>query len=79
MDMGVRVAADHTIVTADGARSRWLLALGPLLKGTYWETIAVAELRVQARRVAETLLDREPTVEEHFLTHEEYLDAAASS
>jgi hypothetical protein len=27
-----------------------------MLRGTYWETIAVPELRVQARRVAETLL-----------------------
>lgn len=32
--------------------------LGPLLKGTYWETVAVPELRGQARRVAETVLDR---------------------
>lgn len=55
-DMGVRVDADHTIVTADGERSPVLLALGPMLRGTYWETIAVPELRVQARRVAETLL-----------------------
>lgn len=55
-DMGVRVDLDHTVLTGDGARSPWLLALGPMLKGTYWETIAVPELRVQARRVAETLL-----------------------
>jgi uncharacterized NAD(P)/FAD-binding protein YdhS len=55
-NMGVRVDPDHTVVTADGNRSPWLLALGPLLKGTYWETIAVPELRGQARRVAETLL-----------------------
>jgi uncharacterized NAD(P)/FAD-binding protein YdhS len=44
------------VVTGSGDRSPWLLALGPLLKGTYWETIAVPELRGQARRVAETLL-----------------------
>jgi uncharacterized NAD(P)/FAD-binding protein YdhS len=55
-DMGIRVDPDHTVLTADGDRSPWLLALGPTLKGTYWETIAVPELRVQARRVAETLL-----------------------
>jgi uncharacterized NAD(P)/FAD-binding protein YdhS len=46
------------VLTADGDRSAWLLALGPLLRGTYWETIAVPELRVQARHVAETVLDR---------------------
>lgn len=54
-DMGVRVDPDHTVLTG-AERSPWLLALGPILRGTYWETIAVPELRVQARRVAETLL-----------------------
>ena len=54
--MGVRVDPDHTVVDGAGRRSSVLLALGPMLRGTYWETIAVPELRVQARRVAETLL-----------------------
>jgi len=55
-DMGICVDADHKVLTSAGDRSPWLLALGPTLRGTYWETIAVPELRVQARRVAETLL-----------------------
>jgi uncharacterized NAD(P)/FAD-binding protein YdhS len=59
-DMGIRVDPDHTIVSGDGERSRLLLALGPLLRGTLWETIAVPELRAQAKRVAETLLERPP-------------------
>jgi uncharacterized NAD(P)/FAD-binding protein YdhS len=63
-NMGVRVDPDHTVLTSDGNRSPWLLALGPLLKGTYWETIAMPELRLQARRVAETVLDRVRTDEE---------------
>ena len=54
--MGVRSDADHTLIDRDGRRSEMLLALGPLLRGTLWETIAVPELRGQARRVAETLL-----------------------
>ena len=49
-DMGVSVAADHTVLTTDGERSPWLLALGPLLRGTYWETIAVPEDLVGKRR-----------------------------
>ncbi len=57
MDIGVRVDPDHTVITKEGDRSPFLLALGPLLRGTLWETIAVPELRGQARRVAETLLD----------------------
>ena len=59
-DMGVRVDPDHTVISGDAERSRWLLALGPLLRGTLWETVAVPELRAQARRVAETLLDQPP-------------------
>jgi uncharacterized NAD(P)/FAD-binding protein YdhS len=55
-DMGIHVDFDHTALTSTGDRSPWLLALGPLLRGTYWETIAVPELRLQARRVAETLI-----------------------
>jgi uncharacterized NAD(P)/FAD-binding protein YdhS len=56
MDMGVRVDGDHTVIDRQGHRSKVLLALGPLLRGGLWETIAVPELRGQARRVAETLL-----------------------
>jgi uncharacterized NAD(P)/FAD-binding protein YdhS len=59
-DMGVRVNPDHAVISGAG-RSRLLLALGPMLRGTLWETIAVPELRAQARRVAETLLDQTPT------------------
>jgi uncharacterized NAD(P)/FAD-binding protein YdhS len=61
MDMGLRVDPDHTMIDADGRRSKSLLTLGPLLRGTLWETIAVPELRGQARRVAETLLDQTPS------------------
>lgn len=56
LDMGLRIDGDHVAIDAGGSRSSRLLALGPLLRGTYWETIAVPELRGQARRVAETLL-----------------------
>jgi len=56
-EMGARVDVDHTIIGSNGKRSEIFLALGPLLRGTLWETVAVPELRGQARRVAETLLD----------------------
>jgi uncharacterized NAD(P)/FAD-binding protein YdhS len=57
MDMGIRVRPDHTVVGGDGKRSKFMLALGPLLRGSLWETTAVPELRDQARRVAETVLN----------------------
>ena len=63
-DMGISVANDHTVLTGDGDRSAWLLAMGPLVRGTYWETVAVPELRGQAKRVAETALDRVHSDEE---------------
>ena len=62
MDMGLRVDPDHTVISGGAERSRWLVALGPLLRGTLWETVAVPELRAQARRVAETLLEQPLTV-----------------
>lgn len=73
MDMGVRVDADHTAVLPDGTRSRLLFALGPLLRGTLWETIAVPELRGQARRVAETLLGQPSNAAEEAPVMMEYM------
>lgn len=72
-DMGVRIDADHTVLNDDGERSPWLLALGPILRGTYWETIAVPELRVQARRVAETLLGAPHVEDDHGQLQLEYM------
>jgi uncharacterized NAD(P)/FAD-binding protein YdhS len=73
-EMGARVDADFTIIGPDGKRSEILFALGPLLRGALWETIAVPELRGQARRVAEILLDhpaplaeREPVMMEYMI------------
>jgi hypothetical protein len=41
MDIGVD--RDHAVLTGDGDRSTWPRALGPLLRGTYWETVAVPD------------------------------------
>jgi uncharacterized NAD(P)/FAD-binding protein YdhS len=57
MDMGLNVTADFAAVNGNGDRSPFLFALGPLLKGTLWETTAVPELRSQTFRLAQTLLD----------------------
>lgn len=72
-DMGIRVDEDHTVINAEGQRSERLLALGPPLRGTLWETVAVPELRVQARRVAETLLDHLPVTPMEFSPMMEYM------
>lgn len=55
MDMGIRVAPDFAVIDRDAERSPCLFAIGPLLRGTLWESIAVPELRGQALRLAQTL------------------------
>lgn len=56
LDMGIDVDASFAAMERDGKRSTFLYALGPLLRGTLWETTAVPELRGQAMRVAQLLL-----------------------
>ena len=58
MDMGIKAAANFNVIDGGGYPSDVLYAIGPLLKGTLWETTAVPELRVQAHRVAETILSK---------------------
>ena len=49
--------ADFSAIDRDGQKSPLLLAMGPLLKGSLWETTAVPELRGQALRIAQRLVD----------------------
>jgi len=60
LDMGIEAGDDFRVVDAEGNIVHWLFAMGPLLKGSLWETIAVPELRVQALRIAQTLADSGP-------------------
>jgi uncharacterized NAD(P)/FAD-binding protein YdhS len=60
LDMGLRVHSDFAVVDGAGERSPFLFAIGPLLRGTLWETIAVPELRGQAWQVAQSLLGSSP-------------------
>ncbi|QDT45000.1 hypothetical protein Pan241w_51170 [Gimesia alba] len=57
LDMGIDVGADFAVIDGEGNHSEFLFAIGPLMKGTLWETTAVPELRGQAMRVAQLLLD----------------------
>jgi uncharacterized NAD(P)/FAD-binding protein YdhS len=56
MDMGIRINSDFAAIERSGRPSPFLHVIGPLLRGTLWETIAVPELRGQALRVAQVLL-----------------------
>jgi uncharacterized NAD(P)/FAD-binding protein YdhS len=57
LSLGLDVAADGALIGADGAPSRQIYTLGPPQKGVFWETTAVPEIRVQAARLARTLLE----------------------
>jgi len=71
LDMGIETAEDFAVTDGEGKPSSWLYAMGPLCKGTLWETTAVPELRVQAANIAQTLLktsaplvtEEEPVIE----------------
>jgi uncharacterized NAD(P)/FAD-binding protein YdhS len=56
LDLGIDVTPDLAVVDQRGRPSDSLYAVGPLLKGTLWETTAVPELRAQTYQVAQTLL-----------------------
>jgi uncharacterized NAD(P)/FAD-binding protein YdhS len=56
LDMGIEATPDFAVVGKDGNPSEFLFAVGPLLKGTLWETTAVPELRAQTYQVAQALL-----------------------
>jgi glyoxylase-like metal-dependent hydrolase (beta-lactamase superfamily II) len=54
--LGLDVSQDGALIDADGAASDFLYTIGPVRKGSLWETIAVPELRVQVSEMANTLL-----------------------
>lgn len=60
IDLGIQADDNFAVIGEDGQSSSLLYAIGPLLKGSLWETTAVPELRGQAMRVAEVLLQRDP-------------------
>jgi uncharacterized NAD(P)/FAD-binding protein YdhS len=55
LGIGLEVDAESRVIGADGSPGAPLYALGPLTRGTFWEIVAVPDIRGQARRVAEAL------------------------
>jgi uncharacterized NAD(P)/FAD-binding protein YdhS len=50
--LGVDVDGDSRTRNASGEASQSLFAIGPITRGAFWETIAVADIAVQAQAVA---------------------------
>ncbi len=63
LDMGIDVGAEFAVIDREGRHSDCLFAIGPLMKGTLWETTAVPELRGQAMRVAQVMLEEVVTAD----------------
>jgi uncharacterized NAD(P)/FAD-binding protein YdhS len=59
LGLGLDTGPDFRLLDEDGLPSRGLFALGAPAKGRWWETMAVAALREQARLLADQVL-REP-------------------
>lgn len=54
--LGLDVSSDGALIDAYGDVSDLLYAIGPVRKGSLWETIAVPELRVQASELSKLLI-----------------------
>lgn len=53
LDLGLRVDGQHRPLNRQGVAADGLYYVGPMLKAQWWEAIAIPELRVHARDVAE--------------------------
>jgi uncharacterized NAD(P)/FAD-binding protein YdhS len=66
LDMGIAVDPDFRALHAKGAPGV-LYAIGPLLKGTLWETTAVPEIRGQAMAIAQIILQQQQETVQEFV------------
>ncbi|ACJ01391.1 FAD/NAD(P)-binding protein [Rhodospirillum centenum] len=55
LTLGLDIDADGRLVGADGVAGRFY-AVGPPTRGAFWETTAIPDIRVQAARVARTII-----------------------
>lgn len=55
LKLGFDVNEQYQVLDAQGQAAQGLYYIGPMLKARYWEAIAVPELRVHARRLADIL------------------------
>ena len=53
--IGIDVDKDSRVLAPDGAASARLSAVGPMTRGTFWEIVAVPDIRVQVEGVARRL------------------------
>ncbi|SDT24114.1 FAD/NAD(P)-binding protein [Pseudomonas granadensis] len=54
--LGIAAAADGAVLDAEGHASRRLFAMGPPLRGMWWESTAVTDVALQAKALAARLV-----------------------
>jgi uncharacterized NAD(P)/FAD-binding protein YdhS len=55
LGIGIEVDGQCRAIGRDGAASETLSVIGPVTRGTFWESVAVPDIRAQAERVAARL------------------------
>lgn len=63
LGLGLLTDTEHRLLDARGRSQEGLYYVGPMLKAQHWEAIAIPELRVHARAVAEHLMQQLPARE----------------
>ena len=58
--IGINVDAECRALDKEGRSSPTLFIIGPMTKSRWWEIVAVPDLRVQVRGIAEALLEETP-------------------
>ena len=69
LDLGIDVNGDGALIDAKGRASRDIFAVGPITRGTFWEIIAVPDIRVACERLAQSLLPAQARSEEKVAAH----------
>lgn len=60
LGLGLAVTRDCALIAATGEVSDRLYAMGPVTSGTFWEVVAVPDIRQQARHLARHLREKMP-------------------
>ena len=56
LKLGLRVDENYEVIDRGGGRVHGLFYIGPMLKASFWEAIAIPELRVHAATIAKSIL-----------------------
>lgn len=56
LSLGLDVTTDCAVIDGKGGASQRLYAIGPLTRGTFWESIAIPDIRVQCAQLVRHLM-----------------------